>query len=163
MFSLRRLFFIAAIVLKVYGAVGGEHPPAVRLTPFKPQIVNNVLPQRPATVIEGLLVARPCPAGRMLIQFTQPATLDTGVTLYVFNRSFHTCPARIPNFRLLHVLREGLRQFGLGSEWIQLLRRSENRDLAQKPHKPHAAFGHCAKPRAETKVEVRKKTELVKG
>jgi hypothetical protein len=47
MFSLRHLFFIAAIVLKVYGAVGGEHPPAVRLTPFKPQIASNAPPQRP--------------------------------------------------------------------------------------------------------------------
>jgi hypothetical protein len=29
-----------------------------------------------------------------------------------------------------------------------------NRELAQKPREPHAAFGHCAKPRAEMKFDV---------
>jgi hypothetical protein len=28
------------------------------------------------------------------------------------------------------------------------------RELAQKPHEPHAAFWHCAKPHAEIKFEV---------
>ncbi|KAF8183227.1 hypothetical protein K438DRAFT_1937561 [Mycena galopus ATCC 62051] len=31
------------------------------------------------------------------------------------------------------------------------------RELAQKPHKPHAAFWHCAKPHAEIKSEVTEK------
>jgi hypothetical protein len=32
-----------------------------------------------------------------------------------------------------------------------------NRELAQKPHKPHAAFWHCAKPHAEIRPEVTEK------
>ncbi|KAJ6465252.1 hypothetical protein DFH09DRAFT_1086379 [Mycena vulgaris] len=34
---------------------------------------------------------------------------------------------------------------------------SVNRELAQKPHKPHAAFWHCAKPHAEIRPEVTEK------
>jgi hypothetical protein len=36
-------------------------------------------------------------------------------------------------------------------------RESSIRDLAQKPHEPHAAFGHCAKLHAEIKYEVTEK------
>ncbi|KAJ6580131.1 hypothetical protein DFH09DRAFT_1077037 [Mycena vulgaris] len=35
--------------------------------------------------------------------------------------------------------------------------RPGNRELAQKPHKPHAAFWHCAKPHAEIRPEATKK------
>ncbi|KAJ7894692.1 hypothetical protein B0H14DRAFT_2559114 [Mycena olivaceomarginata] len=38
-----------------------------------------------------------------------------------------------------------------------------NRELAQKPHEPHAAFGRCAKPRAEAKAEGREKLSWWKG
>jgi hypothetical protein len=37
------------------------------------------------------------------------------------------------------------------------------RDLAQKPHEPHAAFGHCAKPCAEIKFDVTEKPSQSKG
>jgi hypothetical protein len=60
------LLFIAAVVLNVYGAVGGENPPAVRLAPLKPRTRSNFYQQRGVTVIEGLLVARACPAGRSM-------------------------------------------------------------------------------------------------
>jgi hypothetical protein len=40
---------------------------------------------------------------------------------------------------------------------------THNRDLAQKPHEPHAAFWHCAKPRAETKIEVQQELSWWKG
>ncbi|KAJ7824325.1 hypothetical protein B0H14DRAFT_2597339 [Mycena olivaceomarginata] len=38
-----------------------------------------------------------------------------------------------------------------------------NRELVQKPHEPHAAFWHCAKPRVETKVEVQQELSWWKG
>jgi hypothetical protein len=45
--------------------------------------------------------------------------------------------------------------------WIQIVYEQVhsliNRELAQKPHESHAAFGHCAKPRAEIKFEVTEK------
>jgi hypothetical protein len=31
-------------------------------------------------------------------------------------------------------------------------KKKEIRELAQKPHAPHAAFLHCAKPHVETKT-----------
>jgi hypothetical protein len=37
------------------------------------------------------------------------------------------------------------------------------RELAQKPHEPHAACGHCAEPRAEIKFEVTAKASRWKG
>jgi hypothetical protein len=37
------------------------------------------------------------------------------------------------------------------------------RELAQKPQEPHTAFWRCAKPRAETKVEVLQKLSGWKG
>jgi hypothetical protein len=38
-----------------------------------------------------------------------------------------------------------------------------NRELAQKPHEPHAAFWHCAKPRAEIKFEITENPSRWKG
>ncbi|KAJ6507619.1 hypothetical protein DFH09DRAFT_1288938 [Mycena vulgaris] len=37
------------------------------------------------------------------------------------------------------------------------------RELAQKPHKPHAAFWHCAKPHAEIRPEVTEKPSQWRG
>jgi hypothetical protein len=37
------------------------------------------------------------------------------------------------------------------------------RELAQKPHELHAAFGHCTKPHAEIKFEVTEKPSRWKG
>jgi hypothetical protein len=39
----------------------------------------------------------------------------------------------------------------------------DNRELAQKPREPYAAFGHCAKPRAEMKFDVTEKPSQWKG
>ncbi|KAJ6602001.1 hypothetical protein DFH09DRAFT_1069545 [Mycena vulgaris] len=38
-----------------------------------------------------------------------------------------------------------------------------NRELAQKPHKPHAAFWHCAKPHTEIRPEVTEKPSQWRG
>jgi hypothetical protein len=38
-----------------------------------------------------------------------------------------------------------------------------NRELAQKPHKPHAAFWHCTKPHAEIRSEVTEKPSQWRG
>jgi hypothetical protein len=38
-----------------------------------------------------------------------------------------------------------------------------NRELAQKPREPHAAFGHCVKPRAEMKFDLTEKPSQWKG
>jgi hypothetical protein len=38
-----------------------------------------------------------------------------------------------------------------------------NRELAQKPREPHAAFGHCVKPRAEMKFDLTEKLSQWKG
>jgi hypothetical protein len=37
------------------------------------------------------------------------------------------------------------------------------RELAQKPHKPHRAFWHCAKPHAEIRLEVTEKPSQWRG
>ncbi|KAJ7369116.1 hypothetical protein DFH08DRAFT_947983 [Mycena albidolilacea] len=63
MLPFMHLLFIAAIVLNVYGAVGGESPPAVPLAPLKPRTRSSFYPQRGVT----------------------PATLGSGVTLQVHN------------------------------------------------------------------------------